>query len=195
MTDEEKVFDVAVSARHLHLTQETVDLLFGEGHKIEPAVPTKGQFLSTTRATVVGPKHTFTNVAIMGPCRNFNQFELSLSDARTIGLDVPVRMSGDIEGTPGIKIVGTVGEIELDKGVIVAKRHIHMNPLLAEELGVKDGDAVMMRIDSDERSLIFGDTIVRLAGSPQAHTVSHIDTDEGNAAGVMKRGKGYVVKL
>lgn len=194
MSDVEKVFDVAVSARHLHLTQETVDILFGEGHKIEPAQPTKGQYLSTTRATVVGPKHTFTNVAIMGPCRNFNQFELSLTDARTIGMDVPIRMSGDIEGTPGIKIVGTVGEVVLDKGVIVAKRHIHMNPLLAEELGVKDGDAVMMKVESEQRTLIFDDTIVRLSGSPQAKTVSHIDTDEGNAAGVVKRGKGYVVK-
>lgn len=194
MTEEEKIFDVEISARHLHLTQDVVDILFGKGYQLVPAVPTPGQFCSTARAAVVGPKHTYERVAIMGPCRNFNQFELSLTDARQIGMEVPIRMSGDIEGTPGIKIVGPEGEVVLDKGVIVAKRHIHMNPLLAEELGIKDGDAVMMKIESEQRTLIFDDTIARISGSPKSKTTAHIDTDEGNAAGVMKKGKAYVVK-
>ncbi len=191
--DESKIFNVAVSARHLHLTQETVDILFGPGHKIEPEKPTKGQFLSTTRATVVGPKHTYENVAIMGPCRDFNQFELSATDARTIGIPAEVRMSGDIEGTPGVKIVGTKGSVELSCGVIIAKRHIHLNPVLAESYGICDGDAVLMRIDSEDRSLIFDDTIARLSANPESKTVSHIDTDEGNAAGISKLAKAYIV--
>lgn len=191
--DESKKFRVSVSARHLHLTQETVDILFGMGHEIRAEVPTKGQFLSTTRAAVVGPKQTFENVAIMGPCRNFNQFELSTTDARTLGIPAIVRMSGDIEGTPGLKIVGTRGEVTLEKGVIVAKRHIHLNPVLAGELGVKDGDKVLLRVESQERSLIFDDTIARVAKNPDVRSVAHIDTDEGNAAGIKRESFGYII--
>lgn len=188
-------FRIVVSARHLHLTQEAVDILFGKGHVIEPAVPKKGQFLSTTRAVVAGPRATFERVAVMGPCRSFNQFELSLTDARLLGLQAPVRMSGDIEGTPGIRIIGTAGEITLDKGVIVAKRHIHLNPLLAAEYGVSDGDTVLMRVESEARTLIFDDTIARVGKNPDSGTVSHIDTDEGNAAGIVREAKGYIVSM
>jgi len=192
--DESKKFRVSVSARHLHLMQETVDILFGKGHEIKPEVPTKGQFLSTTRAAVVGPRKTFEDVAIMGPCRDFNQFELSITDARALGIPAVVRMSGDIEGTPGIRIVGPEGEVTLEKGAIVAKRHIHLNPVLAGELGVKDGDSVLLRVESLERSLIFDDTTARVGNNPNIRSVAHIDTDEGNAAGIRKESMGYIVK-
>ena len=187
--------EIGVSARHLHLTQEAVDVLFGKGHKIEPAVPTEGQFLSTTRATVIGPKGKFERVAVMGPCRKFNQFELSKSDTFTSGIAAPLRMSGDIEGTPGFTVVGTVGEITFDKGAIVAKRHIHMGSLTAERLGLKDGDSVQMCIKTDGRTLVFGDTIIRAEGPFDGEGLSHIDTDEGNAAGVGKGTCAYIIGL
>ena len=192
---EDMKFRIMVSARHLHLTQETVDILFGKGHVIEPEEkPAKGQFLSTTRAVaVVGPRGRFERVAVMGPCRNFNQFEISMTEARALGVPAVLRMSGDIDDTPGITIIGTVGEVTLDKGVIVAKRHIHMSPRLAGLYGVEDGDRVLMRIDGDERSLIFDDTIARVEPKGPSGAVSHIDTDEGNAAGVGKNTYGYIV--
>lgn len=188
-----QTFRVAVSGRHLHLTQEAIEILFGKGYELEPVKPTKGQYLSTTRATVVGPKHTFERVAIMGPCRSFNQLEISLTDAYTLGVPGVVRMSGDIEDTPGIKIVGTVGSIELDKGVIVAKRHIHLNPILAQEYGIADGDSVLLRVETPDRSLIFDDTVVKLAKHAESGSVAHIDTDEGNAAGINKVAEGYIL--
>lgn len=187
----EKKIPVLVSARHLHLSQDVVDILFGKGHQLEPATPTKGQFLSTTRVKVVGPKTTMENVAIMGPCRNFNQFEISMTDTRTLGIPAPVRMSGDIEGTPGVKLVGTVGEIELDKGVIVAKRHIHLAKDTAEAMGIADGECVMLKVESEGRALIFDDITARVGGP---ESVVHIDTDEGNAACVVKGTKGEIIK-
>ncbi|HHT16690.1 MAG TPA: propanediol utilization protein [Papillibacter sp.] len=186
-------FEIHVSARHLHLTQETVDILFGKGHVIEPVEPTDSkQFLSTTRATVVGPKGRFENVAVMGPCRRINQFEISATDARTLGVPAVIRMSEDIEGTPGIKIIGTVGEVTIDKGVIVAKRHIHMSPSMAEKYDFRDGDNVLLAIESDARTLIFGDTIVRVGAPPEEGAMAHIDTDEGNAAGIGRVAYGYI---
>jgi len=187
----EKKVPVLVSARHLHLSQDVVDILFGKGYTLEPATPTKGQFLSTTRVKVIAPKTTMENVAIMGPCRNFNQFEISMTDTRTLGIPAPLRMSGDIEGTPGVKLVGTVGEVELDKGVIVAKRHIHLAKDAAEELGVSDGECVMLKVESDGRSLIFDDIIARVGGPESA---VHIDTDEGNSACVVKGTLGTIIK-
>ncbi len=182
---------VLVSARHLHLSQDVVDILFGKGHKLEPAGPSNGQFLSTSRVKVVGPKCSMENVAIMGPCRGFNQFEISMTDTRTLGIPAPIRMSGDIEGTPGVKLVGPAGEVELDKGVIVAKRHIHLSKAAAEELGVADGECVMLRVESEGRALIFDDIIARVGGP---ESVVHIDTDEGNAACVVKGTMGQIIK-
>lgn len=191
--DTREKFPVLVSARHLHLTRETVDILFGKDHVIEPVEPTDSrQFLSTTRATVVGPKGRFENVAVMGPCRKFNQFEISMTDARTLGIPAVIRMSEDIEGTPGIKIIGTVGEVTLEKGVIVAKRHIHMSPSMAQRHGIHDGDNVLLVVETEERTLVFADTIVRVGGPPDEGALAHIDTDEGNAAGINKMAYGYV---
>lgn len=186
-------FRVTVSARHLHLTQETVDILFGKGHVIEPEKkPAKGQFLSTTRATVVGPRGVFERVAVMGPNRDFNQFELSMTEARILGIPAVLRMSGDIESTPGVKIIGTVGEVTLEKGVIVAKRHIHMSSALAEKYDIKDGDSVLMYIEGEERAVVFDDSIVRIEG-PLGGVISHIDTDEGNAAGISREAYGCII--
>ncbi len=192
LKNEKQQFRVAVSGRHLHLTQETLGVLFGEGYVLEPIKPTKGQFLSTARVAVVGPKHTFQHVAIMGPCRDFNQLEISITDAYTLGVPAVIRMSGDIEGTPGIRIEGPKGAIELDKGVIVAKRHIHLNPLLAEEYGIRDGECVLLRVDTPDRALTFDNTVVKLAKNPASSSVAHIDTDEGNAAGIHKEASGYI---
>ena len=191
----EKV-NIGVSARHVHLTQDVVDALFGKGHQLEPANgPAKGQFLSSDRVTIVGPKAKFERVAVMGPCRNFNQFELSATDTRTCGIPAPLRMSGDIEGTPGFTVIGPEGEVTLEKGAIVAKRHIHMGLPVAERLGLKDGDNVQMLIKSGERTTVFGDTIIRAAGPFDGIAMSHIDTDEGNAACVGKGTCGYIIGM
>ena len=186
-------FPVKVSARHVHLTQETVNKLFGEGHEIVPDGPAHGQFLSTSRVTVVGPKHTFEHVAVMGPCRNFDQFEISATDARMLGVPAVLRESGNIEGTPGIKIVGPAGEVMLEKGVIVAERHIHMGKNTAAQNGLKAGDKVLMCVESEGRTTIFGDTAIHTNGPDNGGALSHIDTDEGNACNAGKQAVGYVI--
>ena len=178
----------------MHLTQQTLEVLFGEGYELTCDKPIKGQFCSTTRAKVVGPKGTFERVAVMGPCRDFNQFELSLTDARTFGIEGAIRMSGDIENTPGFTVVGTKGEVTFDKGAIVAKRHIHLSHALAKEFDLKDGDSVLMAIESPDRKLIFDDTIVHMNKSATSDSKCHIDTDEGNAAGILGRmGTAFIV--
>ena len=187
-------FPVKISARHIHLRQETVDILFGAGHKVEPANGSaRGQFLSTDRVTVVGPKHTFERVAVMGPCRNFDQFEMSATDARTIGLPAVLRASGDIEGTPGVKVIGPAGEVTLDKGAIVAERHIHMGPNTAASNGLKEGDRVLMCVESEGRTTIFADTVIHTNGPDNGGALSHIDTDEGNACGAGKESYGFII--
>ena len=186
-------FPVRVSARHVHLRQETVDVLFGKGHEIVPDGPAHGQFLSTSRVTVIGPKNRFERVAVMGPCRDFDQLEISATDARTLGVPAVLRASGDIEGTPGIRIVGPAAEVVLDKGVIIAERHIHMGPKTAAANGLKEGDMVLMCVESEGRTLIFGDTAIHTNGPDDGRALSHIDTDEGNAAGCGKGGVGRIV--
>ncbi len=186
-------FPVKVSARHVHLRQETVDLLFGKGHEIVPDGPAHGQFLSTSRVTVVGPKNRFERVAVMGPCRNFDQLEISATDARTLGIPAVLRASGDIEGTPGIRLIGPAGEVELEKGAIVAERHIHMGKGTAAANGFKDGDKVLMCVESEGRTLIFGDTAIHCNGPDNGGALSHIDTDEGNAAGCGKGSQAYII--
>ncbi|MBQ9534576.1 MAG: phosphate propanoyltransferase [Clostridia bacterium] len=186
---------VQVSARHLHLSQDVVDILFGKGHMLEPASggPAKGQFLSSDRVSIEAPKKSMDRIAIMGPCRNFNQFEISATDARMLGIDAPIRMSGDIEGTPGIKIIGPVGSVELDKGVIVAKRHVHLGKPAAERMGINDGDVLQVKVETEERTLIFDDVIARVGGSGDTDGMMHIDTDEGNACGMGKEARGEIL--
>ncbi|MBQ6119311.1 MAG: phosphate propanoyltransferase [Clostridia bacterium] len=180
---------VETSARHVHVTEEHLTILFGEGYQLtkKKDLSQPGQFACEERVAVIGPKNQFPTVSILGPVRKATQVELSASDARSIGVKAPVRESGDIAGSGGCKIVGPKGEIEIEEGVIVAKRHIHMTPADAEAFGVTDKQVVSVKIDSDERSLIFGDVVVRV--SDNFALAMHIDTDESNAvlapAGVM----------
>ncbi len=187
-------FIVETSARHVHVTQETLEILFGKGHELthKKDLSQPGQFACEERVTVVGPKKSLERVSILGPVRNADQVELSLSDARSIGVAAPVRESGDVAGSAPCKLVGPCGEVEISEGVIAAKRHIHATPEDAEKLGVKDKEIVSVKIDTDGRSLVFGDVVVRV--SPKFALAMHIDTDESNAAGCGREVYGEIVK-
>ncbi|MBQ6850417.1 MAG: phosphate propanoyltransferase [Oscillospiraceae bacterium] len=174
---------IETSARHIHLSQEHVDILFGAGHQLthKKDLSQPGQFACEERVTVVGPKRELKNVSILGPVRKESQVELSATDARSIGLNAPVRESGVLEGSAPCKLVGPAGEVDLEYGVIVAKRHIHITPEDAQAFGVSDKEIVKVKADSDGRSLIFDDVVVRVSASYA--TAMHIDTDEANACG------------
>lgn len=177
----EKTVLIETSARHVHVTKETLETLFGEGYQLtkKKDLSQPGQFACEERVQVVGPKGSFPAVSILGPERPADQVEISASDARTLGVTAPVRESGDIAGSAPCKLVGPKGEVELSEGVIVAKRHIHMTPEDAARYGLTDKQVVSVKIQSAERSLIFGDTVVRV--SPNYALAMHIDTDESNA--------------
>ena len=189
----DKKIKVEVSARHIHLTQENIEKLFGAGHQLTPKkeLSQPGQFASEERVTIVGPKSEL-KTTILGPARNYNQVEISLTDARTIGAEATIRESGNVEGTKGIKVVGPCGEIELTEGVIAAKRHIHLDPKTAEEYGLKNGDNVSVEINTDGRSVVFKDTVIRV--SDKFAPFMHVDTDEGNAAGINGVVEGTIIK-
>ena len=190
-----KKFIVETSARHVHLTQEHLEALFGKGatltHKKDLSQP--GQFACEERVTIVGPKRDLAGVSILGPVRPATQVELSATDARSIGVDAPIRESGDIAGSGACKIVGPKGEIEISEGVIVAKRHIHLTPADAEELGVKDKEIVWVKLDTDGRKAIFGDVVVRV--SEKFARAMHIDTDESNAVSAPRSLEGEIVEI
>ncbi|HIS04876.1 MAG TPA: phosphate propanoyltransferase [Candidatus Fimenecus stercoravium] len=177
----EKTVLVETSARHVHVTKETLETLFGAGYTLtkKKDLSQPGQFSCEERVQVIGPKGSFPAVSILGPERSADQVELSASDARKIGISAPVRESGDVKGSGACKLVGPKGEVELSEGVIIAKRHIHMTPEDAEKYGMRDKQVVSVEIKSAERSLIFGDTVVRV--SPKYALAMHIDTDEANA--------------
>lgn len=177
----EKTVLIETSARHVHVTKETLEILFGAGYQLtkKKDLSQPGQFACEERVQVIGTKGSFPAVSILGPERPENQVEISASDARSIGVAAPVRESGDIAGSGACKLVGPKGEVELKEGVIVAKRHIHMTPEDAEKYGVQDKQVVSVEIKSAERSLVFGDTVVRV--SPKYALAMHIDTDESNA--------------
>lgn len=186
-------FLVETSARHAHLSQQDLETLFGPGSKlsVKKELSQPGQFASDQKITVVGPRSQMS-VSILGPIRKSTQVEISLTDARALGLTVPVRESGDTAGSAGCKLVGPAGELELKEGVIAAKRHIHMLPEQAEKMGVKDKDVVSVRVDTQGRSLVFGDTVVRV--SPTYALAMHIDTDESNAASASGEVYGEIVR-
>ena len=175
---------VAISARHAHLSQPTIDRLFGKGHELVPrtALSQTGQFSAEETVTLVGPRGKLPDVRLMGPPREHDQVEISRTDEFVLGVDAPVRISGDLANTPGITIEGPAGRVTLPSGLICARRHIHMSPDDARRLGVRDCDVVAVRIDTDGRDLQFGDVMVRV--SPQFRLELHLDTDEANAAGV-----------
>ena len=179
-----KEFIVETSARHLHLSREAVDVLFGEGYQLtnKKDLSQPGQYACAEKLVVVGPKGTL-KASILGPTRPASQVEISLTDARSIGVKAPIRESGDIAGSGACKLVNpdNGAEYELSEGVIAAKRHIHLTPAAAEELGVSDKEIVSVKVNSDsERSIIFGDVVVRV--SDKFAPAMHIDTDEANAA-------------
>jgi len=185
---------VETSARHIHVTQEALDILCGPGFKLEvrKELSQPGQYVSNTRLDIVGPKNTIKGVSILGPTRKANQVEVSATDARTLGVPAVIRESGDVKGSAPIKLVGPAGEISLTEGCIVAKRHIHMTPADAEAEGVNNGDIVKVEIKTNDRSLIFGDTVIRV--NPMFRLAMHIDTDESNAAGCVGQVFGHIVK-
>ena len=185
---------VETSARHIHVTKETLEILFGKGHELtkKKDLSQPGQYACEERVTVVGPKKELANVSILGPCRNADQVELSATDARSIGLPIVIRESGDVAGTPGCKLVGPCGEVEIKEGVIVAKRHIHLTPETAEKLGVKNKDIVWVKISTPERKAVLGDVVVRV--SDTFADAMHIDTDESNAIGATPDLYGEIVK-
>lgn len=182
-------FLVETSARHVHVSKETLETLFGKGFEltVKKELSQPGQYASEQRVTVVGPKKELANVSILGPCRNADQVELSASDARSIGIAAPVRESGDIAGSGACKLVGPCGEVELKEGVIVAKRHIHVTPEDAEKLNVKDKEIVKVACGGEGRKLVFDDVVIRV--SEKFVTAMHIDTDESNACLGAKEGE------
>lgn len=184
---------VAVSARHIHLTRESCDQLFGAGHELTPRKPLSqpGQFACEETLTVVGPKRNIESVRVLGPLRSKNQVEISRTDEFHLGIDAPVRGSGKVQGSAGCTLIGPAGQLTLSEGVICAWRHIHMRPEDAEAHGVSHGDVVEVAIDSEGRDLIFGDVLVRV--SPKYALEMHIDTDEANAAELARGATGMLV--
>lgn len=187
-------FLVETSARHVHVSQEDLEILFGKGYQLtkKKDLSQPGQYACEERVTIVGPKKELKGVSILGPVRKATQVELSLTDARSIGLSAPIRESGDLAGSAACKIVGPAGEIEISEGVIAAKRHIHATVKDAEALGVENGEIVSVKLDTEGRSLVFGDVVVRVSDSYAL--AMHIDTDESNAAGCGREVYGEIVK-
>lgn len=181
---------VEVSARHAHLSEQDAITLFGA-----PLTPLRdlsqpGQFLCKERVRLIGPKGVMDNVAVLGPSRGSSQVEISKTDARLLGVEAPVRQSGDIDGSAGIIIASQNSIVGMEKGLIVASRHIHMHPDDAKKLGVADGDLVSVRLDT-ERPMVLEDVLVRV--SDKFHLSMHIDADEGNSAGWKKGTCGRII--
>ena len=175
---------VNVSARHCHLTPQAVETLFGPGHQLHPTkwLYQDGQFAAQESVTLIGPRsRVISNLRILGPCRDFNQVELALTDAISLGFDIPVRQSGNIKGSPGCMLMGPAGFLELPEGVIRAAPHVHMHPDDAKFYGVKNGDIISLRVGGP-CGMTFEKLLVRV--SPDFKLEVHIDTDEGNACGL-----------
>ena len=184
---------IEVSARHVHLDKESVEALFGVGHKLTPKreLSQPGQYLEEERVDVIGPKGSFKNVAVLGPERKHVQVEVSFSDAFALGINPPIRQSGDTKGSASVKLVGPVGEITIDEGAIVALRHVHMTPEDAERLGLVDNQVVSVEALTD-RKLVFEDTVIRV--SPKFRTRMHVDVDEAGAAHIAGFALGKIIK-
>ena len=192
---------IETSARHVHVTQEVLEQLFGAGAQltVKKELSQPGQFASEQKVTVLGPVNPKTGkqgsltCSILGPVRSHNQVEVSFTDARTLGVKAPIRESGDVAGSAACTLVGPAGSVELSEGVIVAKRHIHMTPEDAEAEGVKNGDIVSVQVDNETgRKLVFLDTVVRV--SKNYALAMHIDTDESNAGCLSGEVFGHIVK-
>jgi acetate kinase len=173
---------VAISARHVHLTEAAVEQLFGPGRALTVKKPLSqpGYFAAEEQVTLIGPKNHLEHVRVLGPCRARCQVEVARTDEFFLGIEAPIRVSGDLDGTPGITLAGPAGTLVLDDGVICAQRHIHANPREAAALGLADRDVVEVALDTEGRDLVFGDVAVRI--SERVNLEMHLDTDEGNAA-------------
>ena len=182
--------ELEASGRHVHVTREQAEVLFG--HPLTPQRPLSqpGQYLAQERVTVIGPKGEFRNVAVLGPERKEGQVEISLTDGRSLGIDAPVRLSGDVKGSPGAVLVGSRGRVTLEQGVIAAKRHIHLTPEAAQGFGVRDKQIVKLRTLTG-RPVTFEDVVVRV--SPDFAPYAHLDYDESNACGFRKGDLGRIL--
>ncbi len=181
---------VEASGRHVHVTARQAEQLFGHGLTEDRPLSQPGQYLAKERVTVIGPKGEFSNVAVLGPARPAAQVEVSLTDARALGIAAPVRLSGDVANTPGAVLVGPRGRVELTEGVIAAQRHIHITPRDAALLGVADKQRVRLRMDTG-RPVEFSDVVVRV--SEKFSTAAHLDYDEANACGFQKGDLGRIL--
>ena len=182
--------ELEASGRHVHVTEAQAQVLFGHPLTAKRPLSQPGQFLANERLTVIGPKGQFENVAVLGPERKEAQVEISLTDGRTLGITPPVRLSGDVAGSPGAVLAGPMGRVTIQQGVICAKRHIHMTPDDAKRFGVKDKQVVSLRTYTD-RPVVFDDTVVRV--SDQFATYVHLDYDEANACGYTAGDLGRIV--
>lgn len=200
MKDIEKLVDAVIrtafipleaSGRHVHVTKEQAQMLFGHDLTEKRPLSQPGQFLCNERVTVAGPKGEFQNVAVLGPARKEAQVEISITDGRTLGITPPVRLSGDVKGTPGARLIGPNGQVELQNGVIVAKRHIHMTPEDARNFGVTDGQEVSLKTYTS-RQLVFENVPVRVR--PDFATFAHFDYDEANACGMKGGDLGRILQ-
>jgi putative phosphotransacetylase len=182
------------SGKHLHLSKEHLNILFGEGFELTPKkyLSQPGQFASNSKVDIVGPKGTISGLTVVGPVRKETQIELSFTDARKVGFDPPIRLSGDLDNSPGCTIIGPKGQVTIDKGVIVAKRHLHCTPEDGEKYGIKDRDIVSIKVGG-ERALIFENVECRVG--PTHATYVHVDYDEINAAALFADvNTGIVIK-
>ena len=200
MKDIEKLVDAVIrtafipleaSGRHVHVTREQALKLFGHDLTEKRPLSQPGQYLCNERVTLAGPKGEFQNVAVLGPARKEAQVEISLTDGRALGITPPVRLSGDVKNTPGIRLVGPHGQVELESGVIAAKRHIHMSPQDAKNFGVTDGQEVSLKTYTG-RQVIFENVPVRV--DPNFATYAHLDYDEANACGMKDGDLGRILK-
>lgn len=191
-SEEELWVPVGVSARHIHLSQQDVERLFGAGHTLHPMKELQpGQFSCEETVTLVGPKGSLRKVRVLGPARSQTQVEVSATDGFTLGVVPPVRLSGDVDGTPGIAVVGPEGAFALPQGVIVAKRHIHVPTADAERWHLRHGQVVQVAVENGCRRMIFDDVVLRVG--PNFRLEMHIDTDEANAAGLRTGDKCRVL--
>lgn len=186
---------IEISARHAHLSREHFAYFFGEDAEPTPVkeLSQPGQFLCKERISITGPKGTMENIAVLGPCRSQTQVELAITDTRKLGIRSVIRQSGDIEGTPGCTLSANGKTLTIEKGVIVAKRHIHMSPDDAIRLHVQDNDEVFVITESYERALIYADVVVRV--NKNFRLAMHVDTDEGNAFASEAEPYGVILKL
>ena len=182
--------ELEASGRHVHVTKDQAIALFG--HPLTPKRPLSqpGQYLANERVSIIGPKGSFENVAVLGPERKEAQVEISLTDGRTLGIDAPVRLSGDVAGSPGAVLEGSRGRVELRQGVVAAKRHIHLTPEDAARFGVKDRQNVKLKVYTS-RPCVFEDVTVRI--SPDFASYVHLDYDEANACGFQKGDLGRIL--